>query len=532
PLLRRACASVDLLTVRDTGSKARLEAAGVDRDIQVVPDTAVLIDDVLTAPDRAAAAERLRVAGVLPPPGTPFVAVHASFSAPGTLAELAGALEEVRSRHPQLEVVLVEIGPTHGDAATLRSLARQLTRTVRTAADPTLLEVAAILEAAEVVVASSFHAMLVASALGTRTVGFLQSSHRPAKLVDLSRALDREAWLVDRPSMVATALEAALAGEGPADPDLVARMARASRAHLDHLTDVLLRAEPRTVDLDERTAAHGHLVDRLAVAAAREQRLREDLQVVDTHLRGARSAARTWEAAFWRLEARTADAGDDRPVLDVGAIEATELEEEPYRWGLVGPVFAPEAAAGLARTFPLDEAEERQGTDGRRSWSYRVRCLLPMDRSTPVRPHALDPLWRQLADDLAGPAYRRALSRATGVDVAPLHLEANLFSYGPGAFQEPHLDLPEKVVTHLLWVNEDGEAEYGGCLRILRSRDPEDLHRELLPTLGWSALLVRSPESWHSVTPVTAAAPMDRRALVATFHRPGSVSTMWGEAPD
>lgn len=531
PLLRTACRSVDLLTVRDEGSKLRLEKAGVDRDIRVVPDTAVLVDRVLPGRRRAATLDELREAGSLPPPGTPFVAVHASFSAPGMIAELAGALDEVRAGHEGLELVLVGIGPTHGDAATLRALAARLTGSVRTVLDPTLLEVAAILEAAEVVVASSFHAMLVASTLGTRTVGFLQSSHRPAKLTDLSRALDRDAWLVDRPSVVATALAAALAGDGPVDRARVAAMVRAGRAHLDHLTEVLEAAEPRPVDLAERTAAHSHLVDRLGVAAAREQRLREDLQVVDVHLRSARTAARTWEAAFWRLEAR-ATLGEDEPVLDVGTIEATRLEVEPYRWGLVGPLFDPEAAAGLARSFPLDGAEEREGTDGRRSWRYRVRCLLPMDRSTPVRPHALDPRWRQLAADLAGPAYRAALSHATGVDLTPLHLEANLFSYGVGSFQEPHPDLPEKVVTHVLWFNEDWQAGHGGCLRILRSRDPEDVHRELLPSLGWSALFVRSASSWHSVTPVTDAAPMDRRALVVTFHRPGSVSSMWGEAPD
>jgi hypothetical protein len=189
-------------------------------------------------------------------------------------------------------------------------------------------------------------------------------------------------------------------------------------------------------------------------------------------------------------------------------------------------------ATHLARTFPLDEAEVRDGTDGRRSWRYQVRSLLHMGTQTPTRSHALGPLWRQLADELASPAYRDAVGCLTGIDLGDLDLEVNLFSYGLGAYQQPHPDLPEKVVTHVLWFNEDWEASHGGCLRILRSRDEDDIARELLPSLGWSAVFVRSASSWHSVTPVTGDAPADRRALVATFHRPGSVSSMWGEVPD
>ena len=61
----------------------------------------------------------------------------------------------------------------------------------------------------------------------------------------------------------------------------------------------------------------------------------------------------------------------------------------------------------------------------------------------------------------------------------------------------------------------------------LKSRDEQDVEEELLPELGWSALFVRSDRSWHSVTAVTDDAPVDRRAVVATFYRPGSPSTMW-----
>ena len=99
PALRAACAPVALLTVRDEGSRRRLEAAGVDQAIEVVPDTAVLIDDVITEAERLTALDSLRGRGEIPPSG-PLLVAHASFTSPVVLAELAGALRAVRGASP------------------------------------------------------------------------------------------------------------------------------------------------------------------------------------------------------------------------------------------------------------------------------------------------------------------------------------------------------------------------------------------------------------------------------------------------
>ena len=149
---------------------------------------------------------------------------------------------------------------------------------------------------------------------------------------------------------------------------------------------------------------------------------------------------------------------------------------------------------------------------------------------TPAAPTGLDRRWRALADELAGPAYRTAMSRLTGIDLAELDLEVNAFSYAPGAYQDPHPDLPEKVVTHVLWFNDAWASRDGGCLRILRSADPDDIARELTPDLGWSAVFVRSDRSWHCVTPVADGTRARSPSVVATFHLPGSVSSMWRPA--
>ena len=530
PALRAACAPVALLTVRDEGSRRRLEAAGVDQAIEVVPDTAVLIDDVITEAERLTALDSLRGRGEIPPSG-PLLVAHASFTSPVVLAELAGALRACVERHPDLHVVLLPIGPAHDDVSTLRGVAEQLGHRSWLVPDPSVVEISAVLGAATTVASTSYHATLIASVYGVPCLPFAHYGHRPAKLEDLADQLDRSQWLLDRPSAIPAALDAVLAGSGGTDAsDLDPAKVRAS-AHLDRIAEVVTRPAPLGVDLRERGRAHRHSLTQLAAAEASLDRARQDLEVLREHHTNALRRARMLEVGYWRERDRQPADGTAEDVrasvIDLDVIDRAELRSTPYRWGHVGPLGSPADLARLAETVPLETAEIRASSDGRRSWSYKVRCLVDMGGRSAVRPQELDPVWRSLADDLAGDEYRAALTRLTGVDLSDLTLEANVFSYTSGGYQEPHPDLPEKVVTHVLWFNEGWQAAHGGCLRILNTADEQDVHTELLPELGWSAVFVRSDSSWHSVTAVTDEAPVDRRAVVATFHRPGSPSTMW-----
>jgi len=531
PALRAACASVALLAVRDEGSRRRLEAAGVEQDIHIVPDTAVLIDDVISTSDRLAAIESLHRRGAIPATGRWLVA-HMSFASPLVLAELAGALRAALDAHPDLDLVLLPIGPAHGDPITLAAVAAQLGRPAWLVTDPTVVEIAALIAAATVIVSSSFHAALVAAVYGVRSVPFAHYGHRPAKLLDLAQRLQRDRWVLDRPSEIPGALDVVLAHPPWDAQNAVAELRAGASAHLRQVAEVVARPAIEGVHLEERGTAHRHALARLAESEASLVGARQELAILGEHHTRALHRTRDLEIGYWReRDRRRPDAApsSDRAtrVLDLGVIDGGERRAQPYQWAHIGPLAAPPDLERLARTVPLETAAMRADSDGHRSWSYHVRCLVPMGGRSAVRPHELDPIWRALADDLAGEPYRAALSRLTGVDLTALDLEANVFSYPPGGYQEPHPDLPEKIVTHVLWFNEGWQAAHGGCLRILNSRDELDVHEELLPELGWSALFVRSDDSWHSVTAVTDAAPLDRRAVVATFYRPGSPSTMW-----
>jgi Rps23 Pro-64 3,4-dihydroxylase Tpa1-like proline 4-hydroxylase len=139
----------------------------------------------------------------------------------------------------------------------------------------------------------------------------------------------------------------------------------------------------------------------------------------------------------------------------------------------------------------------------------------------------LSEAWRLLARALLSPVYREAVAVISGCDLRDALLEVNVFHYGPGASLGAHSDLPEKVVTHVLYFNEEWDAADGGCLQILSAKDERAVVHEVLPLIGNSAFLVRSENSWHAVSRVTKGRNRSRRSVTATFYRPGSVSSMW-----
>jgi len=106
-------------------------------------------------------------------------------------------------------------------------------------------------------------------------------------------------------------------------------------------------------------------------------------------------------------------------------------------------------------------------------------------------------------------------------------MEANLFHYGAKAWLGWHVDLEEKLITHVLYYNDSWVVDDGGCLTILRSGDESNVAHVVPPIVGNSVILVRSDRSWHAVSEVRDTCRTSRRSLAVTFYRPGALSTMW-----
>jgi SM-20-related protein len=212
-------------------------------------------------------------------------------------------------------------------------------------------------------------------------------------------------------------------------------------------------------------------------------------------------------------------------IIDLNRISRSRLEAEPYRWAAINGLFAAADAAALAATFPRDHFKRLADHAGPKKHEYQVRSLIRMSAQSISRVKQLGSAWQTLANDILSPAYRRAMSELTGLDLGAAELEVNLFHYPPGGSHGAHPDHPDKIVTHILYFNEAWNDDDGGCLLILKSSDPRDIATRISPLVGNSAVLVRSDNSWHAVSEVARTCQLSRRSLTATFYHPGCVNT-------
>ena len=186
-------------------------------------------------------------------------------------------------------------------------------------------------------------------------------------------------------------------------------------------------------------------------------------------------------------------------TIDLTRLTPQRLLSEPYRWALIDQVFSPADAEALVNTFPRDHFKTVGGYDGEKGYQYEARSLVAMGDAAPSRAEFLSPAWKSLAEDLSSPAYRRSMSELTGLDLTELPIEANVFHYGRNAWLGPHVDLEDKLVTHVFYFNQHWENGDGGCLTILRSGEMSDAAKVIPPLIGNSVVLVRSINSWHAV---------------------------------
>jgi hypothetical protein len=214
-------------------------------------------------------------------------------------------------------------------------------------------------------------------------------------------------------------------------------------------------------------------------------------------------------------------------MLNCRQLEEGSLHQDPFEWAFVDRLFTPTDASAVAGSYPMDHFKTVRGNDGEKGYEYDVRSLIHMGAQSPSDSEHLAPAWRQLATDLLSNDYRQAMTRLTNRNLDDMVIEANVFHYGPNDWMGPHLDLKEKVITHVLYFNDSWNSADGGCLNILRSSTPSDVHTEVPPIVGNSVVLVRSEKSWHSVSRNVGASGRSRRSMTVTFYPRGCNSTMW-----
>jgi SM-20-related protein len=176
------------------------------------------------------------------------------------------------------------------------------------------------------------------------------------------------------------------------------------------------------------------------------------------------------------------DDSPKRPVvtyLDLEALKAAPLTRDPFDYVIVEGFIPARFAAEIGADYP---AIDKPG-------SFALEDI------------DLGGAAERLIEELDGPAFRAAVEAKFDVALAD---KATMFTLrGRCGDQDGyiHTDSKTKVITVLLYLNEEWAPD-GGRLRLLRSPDDlEDYVAEAPPNFGTLLVFRRSERSWHGHRP-------------------------------
>lgn len=210
-------------------------------------------------------------------------------------------------------------------------------------------------------------------------------------------------------------------------------------------------------------------------------------------------------------------------LLNLDALKKASLTREPFEFLVAEDFLNPAALAAARRDFP----------------PIADPGLFTLSELT------YGPGFQALIEAIQSPELAQAFSEKFGVDLIDRPLMITVRGRCQPKDGRIHTDSKDKLVTALLYLNEDWDAE-GGRLRLLRTPDDiDDILAEIPPTGGKLVAFRRSDCSFHGHKPYVgvrryimfnwmsttkiAARELARHRLSAHIKRWISWSGQWGQ---
>lgn len=173
-------------------------------------------------------------------------------------------------------------------------------------------------------------------------------------------------------------------------------------------------------------------------------------------------------------------------AIDVDKVKQAKLNASPYPYIITSDFIRPEWKERLSRAYP----------------EIRVGGSLPLSSVS-----CSEEFTRFIAE-MNGDAFRQAIAEKFSVS---LDGKPTMFTVrGKCRLKDgkTHTDSESKIITVLLYMNQPWQND-GGRLRVLRSRDINDIAAEVPPDIGTLLVFERSDHSWHGHLPFEG----DRRVI-------------------
>lgn len=167
-------------------------------------------------------------------------------------------------------------------------------------------------------------------------------------------------------------------------------------------------------------------------------------------------------------------------VVNVEAVRNAPRSHEPYDYFLGSGILKDEAIPDLKRDFPTIDKP-----------GYLT-----------VNEVQLKGRFKTLIDELESPEFTEEISRKWGKDMHPYPRLTTIMKRSQPKYGAIHTDGPSKVMTMLVYMNDDWGQDDGGRLRVLYDGERfEPYAVEVPPVMGTVFGFLRSDNSWHGHRP-------------------------------
>ncbi len=166
-------------------------------------------------------------------------------------------------------------------------------------------------------------------------------------------------------------------------------------------------------------------------------------------------------------------------TFNFSELRALQLHDDPYRYVVHGPnVLDPEMFEVLCKNFPVTSKVGHNE----------------------VKDVTMCQEWKAFIDEIHSSAYREAMESITGLQLSSFEVGIGIRHLSKLSHGSPHADVPRKKVTHLIYFNEEWPHETGR-LRVLCSKNLDDVHETITPLKGTGLIFVVSKNSFHGFEP-------------------------------
>ncbi|GEP08349.1 2OG-Fe(II) oxygenase [Methylobacterium gnaphalii] len=167
-------------------------------------------------------------------------------------------------------------------------------------------------------------------------------------------------------------------------------------------------------------------------------------------------------------------------ILNLDAVRAAPVSRSPYTYFLGNGVLNRDAVAEIRQDFP---AIAKPG-------------YLTVDEV------ALKGRFKALIDELESDEFSRLLGEKFGIDLVSCPRLTTIMKKSQLKYGAIHTDGPSKVMTLLVYMNDEWDAPAAGRLRVLYDgKNYEPFAVEVPPTMGTMFAFLRADNSWHGHEP-------------------------------